>query len=171
MGPTPEYPRSSPRQASTCCRQRLCLLAGCERPFHPQHPLARYCSAACRQAARRWSSWRANQQYRASDQGQSHRREQSRRWRTRAEKQHSPESVDQPPCEGYHKAQAGEESCCLRPGCYRRFSRSTRSPLQSFCSFSCRQALRRVLQRESRWLRRSILPRAIARESVGWPDP
>jgi hypothetical protein len=167
LGPTPEYLRSSPRQTPACCRQRLCLLKGCERPFQPQHPLARYCSAACRQAARRWSRWRANKRYRVSDQGQSRRREQSRRWRAHAQKRHSPETADHSPCEGYHKAQAGEKFSCSRPGCYQCFTRSTRSPLQSFCSFSCRQALRRVLQRESRWLGRGIRPRVKARKSVG----
>jgi hypothetical protein len=171
LGPTPEYPRSRSRQTAVCCRRRLCLLKGCERPFQPRHPLARYCSAACRQAARRWSQWRANKRYRASDQGQSRRREQSHRWRNRAQERYSPEPAAPPPCEGYHKAQALDEFCCSRPGCYSRFARTTRSPLQNFCSFSCRQALRRVLQRESRWLRRSFLPRAVAPNSVGRPDP
>jgi hypothetical protein len=171
LGPTPEYPRSSSRQAPACCRQRHCLLKGCERPFRSQHPLARYCSTACRQAARRWSRWRANKRYRASDQGQSHRREQSRRWRSLAQKRHSREPADQSPCEGYHKAAAAGDFCCSRPGCYECFTRNSRSPLQRFCSFLCRRALCRVLQRESRWLRRSLLPRATSRKSVGWPDP
>ena len=170
LGPTPKYPRSSPKQAPACCRQRLCLLKGCERPFQPRHPLARYCSAACRQAARRWSRWRANQRYRASDQGHRHRREQSRRWRTRAAQRQSPVSPDQCPCEGYHKAEPGEEFCCARPGCYQRFTRSTRSPLQCFCSCSCRQALRRVFRRELRWMQRSVLGRGLIRKREIWPD-
>jgi hypothetical protein len=125
LGPPPEYPGSSPRQAPACCRQRLCLLKGCERPFHPLHPLARYCGEACRQAARRWAQWRANKRYRTSDQGRCHRREQSSRRRIRAGERRCPESADQNPREGYHKAAAAAECCCSRPGCYQRFTRSS----------------------------------------------
>ncbi len=171
MGPTPEYPRSSPRQAPACCRQRRCLLKGCERQFQPRHPLARYCSPDCRQAARRWSLWQANQRYRASEQGRYHRREQAQRWRTRAAQRRSPESTAECPCEGYHNAVAGEEFCCARPGCYECFTRNSRSPLQRFCSPLCRRALQRVLRRELRWLRRRIVPRATSHESADWPDP
>jgi len=64
-------------------RCRRCLLKGCERPFWPSHPQARYCSTACRQAARRWRSWRANQRYRSSAKGQRARRVQSRAYRRR----------------------------------------------------------------------------------------
>jgi hypothetical protein len=39
---------------------------------------------------------------------------------------------------------------CSRPGCYVLFLPSPRSPDQHFCSSSCRQALRRVRQREAR---------------------
>jgi hypothetical protein len=43
---------------------------------------------------------------------------------------------------------------CSRPGCYILFLPSPRSPHQHFCSGSCRQALRRVRQRETRLRRR-----------------
>jgi hypothetical protein len=43
---------------------------------------------------------------------------------------------------------------CHRPGCYVLFLPSPRSPDQHFCSGSCRQALRRVRQRETRLRRR-----------------
>ena len=171
MGPPPEYPCSFSRQAPPRCRQRLCLLKGCERPFQPRHPLARYCSPECREAARRWSLWRANQRYRASDQGRCQRREQSSRRRARAVQRHAEESAGQDPREGYHKTATGEEFCCSRPGCYQCFTRSSRSPLQSFCCFSCRRALRRVLQRESRWLQHGIGPRDPVGGRGIWPDP
>jgi hypothetical protein len=171
LGPTPEYPPSSSRQAAGHCRQRLCLLKGCERPFQPRHPLTRYCSAACRQAARRWSLWRANQHYRTSDQGRRHRREQSHRWRARDAQRRCQEPAAQCEREGYHKAKAAHEFSCARPGCYACFPRNRRSPLQRFCSLLCRRALQRVLQRESRWLRRGAAPLAPSHKSVGWPDP
>jgi hypothetical protein len=43
---------------------------------------------------------------------------------------------------------------CDRPGCYELFVVRPRSPGQHFCCVSCRQALRRVLDREARWRRR-----------------
>jgi hypothetical protein len=43
---------------------------------------------------------------------------------------------------------------CDRPGCYERFERTRRSPLQRFCSHDCRRALERVLERERRWKKR-----------------
>lgn len=131
--------------------QRRCLLKGCERTYRPAYPLSRYCGPACRQAARRWSLYRANRRYRATDGGKARRRSQCRRYRRRIRESQRP---DQSPCaggEGYHKACCSEDFLCRRPGCYVWFRRSRRSPLQKFCSSSCRQALRRVLIRERRW--------------------
>jgi hypothetical protein len=165
-----------------CCRR--CLLKDCERWFLPPWPQARYCSPACREAAGRWRSWHAGQTYRASAQGKERRREQARRHRERQRQRSAlaepaaptvpvepvlptieaqttsdsipiipagPQSVGQRPAEIHPK------SCglpCGRPGCYVQFLPSPRSPFQHFCSGSCRQALRRVRQREARLRRR-----------------
>jgi hypothetical protein len=55
---------------------------------------------------------------------------------------------------GQRPAEIPPESCgllpCRRPGCYVLFLPVSRSPDQHFCSGSCRQALRRVRQREAR---------------------
>ena len=45
--------------------------------------------------------------------------------------------------------------CCDRPGCEDHFVPSKRSPCQRFCSPACRQALRRVIERERRWRQRA----------------
>ena len=69
--------------------------------------------------------------------------------------------------EGQRPARISEDSCglpCHRPGCYVLFLLSARSPDQKFCSDSCRQALRRVRQRELRLRqrrRRGVLPRYV----------
>ena len=58
---------------------------------------------------------------------------------------------------GQRPAEILPKSCglpCNRPGCYVLFLPSPRSPDQHFCSGSCRQALRRVRQREARPERR-----------------
>ena len=54
---------------------------------------------------------------------------------------------------GHHKDEISEKSCCFRPGCYVRFPVTIRSPQQCFCSSACRNALRRVRQREAHWFR------------------
>ena len=145
---------------------RKCLLKGCDRCFSPHHPLDRFCGEDCKSAARRWRLARANLKYRASEHGKENRRRQAARYRIRLKERKAAENrlpgppqndlADDPtgPREGYHKDDAHEKSCCNRPGCYRRFTPPPRSPLQKFCSSSCRNALRTVLRREQRWLQR-----------------
>jgi hypothetical protein len=78
-------------------RMRHCLLKGCEQRFHPRRARQRYCSAGCREAARRWSRWKAQQRYRATTAGKEKRNGQSRcyRERTRSRKPPEPEAVDE----------------------------------------------------------------------------
>ena len=64
-------------------RTRACLLKGCERRFRPVAARQRYCSPQCRQAARQWSRWKAQQRYRATAAAKEKRQEQSRRYRER----------------------------------------------------------------------------------------
>lgn len=161
-----------------CCRR--CLLKGCERWFLPRRPQARYCSPSCQQAARRWRRWHASQRYRATTHGKQRRRDQARRHRSRRPRRGTraeppPPSTDvapqvdppegQPPpatdpstatppaSVGQRPDEIPEQSAglpCDRPGCYVLFLPTPRSPHQHFCCCGCRQALRRVRQREAR---------------------
>ncbi len=143
-------------QAPFCCpRWRTCLLEGCGRRFLPDCGRRHYCSEACREAARRWSAWKAQQRYRSSEQGRERRREQSARWRERRREAGKP--LRNPPadparrsCVG-HAQGVGEKISCDRPGCYGGFEASPRSPRQRFCSPLCRRALRSAWAREERW--------------------
>ena len=177
MGPL-QYPqRRWPGQAVAVppChgRCRRCLLKGCERFFRPARPQSRYCSAACCHAARRWRRRQASRRWRTSEPGKARRREQCRRARRRIPLVVLPELpsvpepvVSSPPvtglpavtaCEGQRPATIPEKFAsrpCQRPGCYAVFVPQPRSPQQRFCSCSCRQALRRVLDRERRRRRR-----------------
>ncbi len=151
---------------------RRCLLKGCERWFLPQRPQACYCSAACRHAAVRWRRWHAAQRYRATMHGKQRRREQSRRYRSSRHQRSSPTEMtpspldvepESPPTsdpsatppaasEGQRPGEIPEKKPglpCDRPGCYAVFLPTARSPQQHFCSCHCRQALRRVRQREA----------------------
>ncbi len=64
-------------------RMRRCLLKGCEQRFPPRQARQRYCSELCRESARRWSRWKAQQRYRTAAMGQQKRNSQSRRYRER----------------------------------------------------------------------------------------
>jgi len=147
---------SPQRQAPDHCRARICLLKGCETWFSPPHPLSRYCSEACGEAARLWSRRLAAERYRVSEKGKERRRQQSCRYRERVRQRR--EEVQPPPtaCEGHQEVDDSERIPCLRPGCYERFPPSRRSPLRKFCCTLCRQALQRVHRREARWRRRVL---------------
>ena len=94
----PERPTDAPQnqEASRCVllarqpRTRMCLLKGCEQPFHPQQASQRYCSARCREEAREWSAWKAQQKYRATVRGKEKRKAQSRRYRERVRDRKEP---------------------------------------------------------------------------------
>jgi hypothetical protein len=170
----PEYQSANGRTQEPACqhRPRRCLLKGCEQPFRPTYPQDRYCSKSCRQRARHWRCWQSCRTYRASAAGQACRREQARRYRERQRQERAArweallrtieEEVAQEaaqlepaePCEGQRPASLGEDFVgqpCERPGCYVRFPIRPGVPQQRFCSCRCRQALRRVLDREARW--------------------
>ena len=72
-------------------RTRRCLLKGCEHRFHPRQARQRYCSARCREAARKWSQWKTQQRYRATTAGKRQRNGQSRRYRERVKSRKTPE--------------------------------------------------------------------------------
>jgi predicted nucleic acid-binding Zn ribbon protein len=197
--PVPGQPPRSHRWHPGC---RRCLLKGCERWFLPQRPQARYCSPACQDAARRWRRWLAGQRYRATLNGQQRHRDQARRARQRRRQRSSlpepgpppphvepappameaepPPTTDPPPvvsAPGVGQRPAGipeknPGQPCHRPGCYVLFLPTPRSPEQRFCSASCRQALRRVRQREARLrLRRCRGSRPRCRTHRGPPQP
>lgn len=147
-----QHDDSSPEwQAPTHSRPRICLLKGCEKWFCPDHPRSRYCSDACQDAARDWSVWEAARRYRATEHGKERRREQSRRYRQHVRERRQEAAEQTAACEGHQKADDSEKIPCSRPGCYELFPPERRSPLKKFCCALCREALRRVRQREARW--------------------
>jgi hypothetical protein len=97
MGPS-ENPTENPQNQEATERKRLtrrprtrrCLLKGCEVRFHPRHASQRYCSDRCRDAAREWSRWKAQERYRATHAGKEKRNDQSRRYRKRVKNRNKP---------------------------------------------------------------------------------
>lgn len=148
--PSPS-PENQPRRRVFRPRRRRCLLKGCRGKFRPQHPLARYCSAACREQARQWRMWKAQRRYRQSTNGQQKRNAQCCRYRER-----SKPGTKNPPRQPTRGSSPKKFFLCScdRPGCYVEFHHTRRSPLQRFCSLSCRHALERVRERERCWRKR-----------------
>ena len=110
-------------------------------------------------AAARWRQSEANRRYRATERGKGRRSQQSSRYRQRIRDGHQPEPSPLGSGEGYGYAGREKKIRCHRPGCYERFDRTLRSPLQKFCNSECRKALYRVLVRERRWIRRWLRER------------
>jgi hypothetical protein len=101
MGPSESVTR--PRENQEAGRRkrrprlRQCLLKGCDQRFHPRQARQRYCSADCREKARKWSRWKAQQRYRETAAGQAKRNGQSRRYRecVKSRKPPEPEAVSE----------------------------------------------------------------------------
>jgi len=138
-------------------RRRKCILKDCECWFQPKQPQERYCSDACRKEGERWRRWRASQGWRASERGKECRRCQSRRYRERQRQRREALQLTYSKAKGEREGQRAATIpgtfSCGRPGCYELFVITSRSPLQKYCSCGCRQAMRRVRQREARWRR------------------
>jgi hypothetical protein len=73
-------------------RTRGCLLKGCGQRFRPVEARQRDCSQQCRQAARQWSRWKAQEKYRGTPAGKQKRNGQSRRYRERVRNRKPPRS-------------------------------------------------------------------------------
>jgi hypothetical protein len=159
LGPLSFHHLSSSRQGARRSRRpRRCLLKGCEQWFIPCRPQSRYCSGACRDAAKRWRRSKSSQRYRSSAGGRQRRRAQHQRYRQRRRERATASAADVPaPREGQRPACPSEELVarrCARPGCYVWFSTVRGQSCQRFCSVACRLALRRVLDREARYRQR-----------------
>lgn len=164
MGPPKHPTQSRKRQGRRRPRRRLCLLKGCKKPFVPRCPQQRYCGEACQKAAAQWRKWRKQQTYRATANGKQHRRKQAKRYRKRVQERRKHKQEEQIAnavqekeghSEGNPPATNSKKFPCDRPGCYDLFTPHPCSPFQKFCSSLCRNALRRVIEREIRWGLRS----------------
>lgn len=95
--PVKQEARRRRRRAARRPRARRCLLKGCEQRFHPRQVRQRYCGERCREAARAWSRWKAQQRYRETAAGKRKRNGQNQRYRKRVRdrKPSPPEAVDE----------------------------------------------------------------------------
>lgn len=141
-----------------CFPQRNCLRKGCDRKFTPQRGNQRYCQEEeCLRKVRRWLARKRQRQCRQSEeQRQRHcERERARRERLRQAAQISSDPNSKPPQPA--RGHAGERITglfCDRPGCYDPTCQSPRAR-SGYCGDRCRTVMRRVLDRERKWLCRN----------------
>lgn len=136
-------------------RLRVCFRKGCGRRYTPRRWNQRYCQdPECLREVRRWQARQRQRRRRASPQGrQQHRQaERARRREAKARGKTPPRrSTDRA------RGHAGEKSSylfCGRTGCYEPPRPSLRTPA-CYCTAACRTAVRRVRDRERKWLSRA----------------
>lgn len=151
-----KQPTRKPPQRTTRPRRprpRACLRKGCERRYTPRRWNQRYCQdPACLREVQRWQSLRRQRRSRASPQGRErHRRAERARRQAAKAKGHKRSDRGRG-----HAGRRLARILCGRPGCHERPVASVRAP-GCYCSVSCRAAVRRVSDRERKWLSRATL--------------
>jgi hypothetical protein len=145
---------------------------GCGDIFQPRRWNQRYCGTPeCRRELRRWQSAKRQQRRRSRPEvRQQHAAaERQRRARRREVGQGSPPPAPKgPESDGaWSRSKKISGPFCDRPGCYEPRRPAARSPAR-YCGDGCAQDIRRVLDRERKWLRRNTpagrLKRRLERE-------
>ena len=152
MGCRPVKPtyrrRTSPRRP----RARLCLRKGCGCKYQPRRWNQRYCQdPECLRQVRRWQAARRQARRRQDDAAQAQHAEAQRARRQRAQSlPQAPKNPEVAAARGHAAKILWPPLLCDRPGCYEPPLKSVGKPA-CFCSPACRQAVRRVLERERKW--------------------
>jgi hypothetical protein len=146
-------------------RTRLCLRKGCGRRFQPRRWNQRYCQdPACLRLLRRWQAAQRQAKRRQDDTAKGQHAAAQRARRQIAK------SVPQPLKEPEAAAARGHAAkifflrpLCQRPGCYEPPHKSARNQA-TYCCFTCRQAVHRVVDRERKWRQRGTFQGRRARQ-------
>jgi len=141
---------------------RVCLRRGCGRTYRARRSNQRYCQEPeCLKLVRRWQAAKrqsARRQWAKAREAHA-TAERRRRARRRAEgcressAQREPAPDDDPNRGAWSRSKRGSEIFCDRPGCYDAVRPSCRCRAR-YCSDDCRQAVKRVRDRERKWLAR-----------------
>lgn len=145
-------------------RPRICLRKGCGRVYQPRRWNQRYCQDhECMKLVRRWQAAKRQQGRRSrSDVRQAHAaRERDRRARRRQAIRLAPSGAQLHPSakaedsvgRAWSRSRKNSGPFCDRPGCYEAARPSCRCPAR-YCGDECRQAVRRVCDRERKWFSR-----------------
>jgi hypothetical protein len=146
--------------------------------------LQRYCQdGECLRQVRRWQAAKRQRVHRTSaDNRKRHAEAEARRRQARAETASSQDGVSKSDDAGaWSRSRKIPTDFCDRPGCYEPLPTRSRAPTR-YCTGGCRQAVRRVTDRERKWLLRNryseqlawrrdplkaSLPRGLPRSAAG----
>ncbi len=157
-----------PRQRTSSRRRlrpRVCFRKGCSRRYTPRRWNQRYCQdPKCLREVRRWQSRQRQRRRRASLRGrQRHRQAERARRREAKERGQTPTKRSTDHARG-HAGEKYSDIFCGRTGCYEPPRASLRTPA-CYCGTGCRTAVRRVRDRERKWLSRMTYAGRIKRRS------
>jgi hypothetical protein len=152
---------TSPRRPRT----RICLRKGCGRKYQPRRPNQRYCQEPeCLRLLRRWQAARRQAKRRQDEAAKSQHAQAQRAHRQRATSLPQAPKVPEVAAARGHAAKIFSPTpLCDRPGCHEPPLKSGRNQARYCCS-ACRQAVRRVLDRERKWRCRGTFQGRRARE-------
>ena len=145
-------------------RDRTCHRRRCGRVFLPRQWNQRYCQQPeCLRELRRWQATKRQRQRRSQPVVRQQHAHAERQRRSRQREQGSVRQTGEPPgksalpapidvSEGSAWSRSAKipEKFCDRPGCFREVRPSHRAPAR-YCSDECRQAVRRVSDRERKF--------------------
>jgi hypothetical protein len=143
--------RASPRRP----RARICLRKGCGRKYEPRRPNQRYCQdPECQRLVKRWQAAKRQAKRRQNDAAKAEHTEAERARRQRAtSSSQAPKPSAIAAARGHAARIFSPTSLCDRPGCHEPPPKSGRNQTRYCCS-ACRQAVRRVVDRERKWRQR-----------------
>ena len=178
MGRPQDKPRS--RNTARSARSRDCLRKGCSQVFQPARWNQRYCQETeCTRQLRRWQAAKRQRAHRQSPANRKrHAQAEAKRRRARAARPAGNEPVADKKTAGQDGAWSRSEEIpsefCDRPGCYEPLPDDSRAPAR-YCGSDCRRAMRRVRDRERKWLLRNRYRagrdrRAASQRATGQPS-
>ncbi len=133
-------------------RTRVCLRKGCGRKYQPRRWNQHYCQdPECLRLVRRWQAAKRQAKRR---QDEAVKLQHAEAERVRRQRIPSSPQAPKPPEIGAARGHAAEifspTSLCDRPGCHEPVPKTGRSQAR-YCCETCREAVRRVRDRERKW--------------------
>lgn len=142
-------------------RPRVCLRKGCAQTYQPLRWNQRYCQDPdCLCEVRRWQAARRQRAHRRSPRNRQRHasaeaaRRQQRRKTSKTTGQDRNSRLQETTSRAWSRSKNNSQDLCCRPGCYEAPRPSHRVPSR-YCGDDCRQAIRRVRDRERKWLSRN----------------
>ena len=132
-------------------RTRVCLRKGCGRMYQPRRSNQRYCQdPECLRLVRRWQAAKRQAKRRQEDEVKAQHAEAERARRQRATPPQAPKSSEVVAARGHAARIFSPTPMCDRPGCHEPVVKSGRNQAR-YCCEACREAVRRVRDRERKW--------------------